>query len=188
MIQSVPDEATIVSYLQREDAAAERAIGWIVDVYGRRLYTFIKRWSGSHELTNDILQDTLVLIWRKRDQFQGNSSLFSWMYRIAYNETLQTLRREQKHRAFELGEAIVGSTELFAQTPSATPEQLSAWLMEAVDSLPEKQRIVFELKYFEDLKYEEIAAVTKGSVGGLKANYFHAVQKIEAFLIKQLNH
>jgi RNA polymerase sigma-70 factor (ECF subfamily) len=173
MQRSVPDEATIVAYLQQDDAGAEKAMSWVIDAYGRSLYSSIKRWTNSGELTNDILQDVFVLVWRHRLSFKGNSSFFSWLYRIAYNETLQTLKKEKKH---------------FAKSLDLSPEEISNLLLEAISTLPEKQRLVFEMKYFEDMKYEDIAAVTGGSVGGLKANYFHATQKIEQYLLSKLNH
>lgn len=188
MKQGVPVEETIVAYLQQDNAQAERAISWIIDLYGKRLYASIKRWTSSHELCNDILQDVFILVWRHRLTFKGSSSLYAWIYRIAYNETLQTLRREKKHFALTIDEAFVAFPQSSNSAPELTPEQISTYLLEAVAQLPEKQRLVFEMKYFEDLKYEDIAAVTGGSVGGLKANYFHAVQKIEAFVLGKLNH
>lgn len=188
MQRSIPDEATIVAYLQRDDAEAERAMSWVIDTYGKRLYASVKRWTPSHELCNDILQDVFVQIWRYRHQFQGNSSFFAWMYRIAYNEMLQTLRREKKHRSLAIDEAFVQLSSESGQHFHLSGEEVSQLLAEALEQLPEKQRLVFEMKYFEDLKYEDIAGVTGGSVGGLKANYFHAVQKIEHFLRSRLNH
>ncbi len=188
MQQSVPDEETIVAYLQRDNAEAEKAMSWVIDTYGRRLYSSIKRWTSSHELCNDILQDVFVLIWRHRLNFKGNSSFYAWIYRIAYNETLQTLRREKKHFATSLDEAFVTYPNTVSASPQISSEEITSYLLAAVSTLPEKQRLVFEMKYFEDMKYEDIAAVTGGSVGGLKANYFHAVQKIEAFVLSKLNH
>ena len=188
MQQGVPDEETIVAYLQRDNAEAERAMSWIIDLYGKRLYSAIKRWTSSHELCNDILQDVFVLVWRHRLTFKRNSSFYAWMYRIAYNETLQTLRREKKHMATSIDEAFVSLPSGNSGSIQLSPEQISAYLLEAIATLPEKQRLVFEMKYFEDLKYEDIALVTGGSVGGLQANYFHAVQKIETFVLAKLNH
>ncbi len=188
MQRSVPDEATIVAYLQQDGAQAEKAMSWVIDTYGRSLYSSIKRWTNSGEITNDILQDVFVLVWRHRLSFKGNSSFFSWLYRIAYNETLQTLKREKKHLAKSLDESIVSISEGAKHQIDLSAEEITNLLLEAVSTLPEKQRLVFEMKYFEEMKYEEIAAVTGGSVGGLKANYFHATQKIEQYLISKLNH
>jgi RNA polymerase sigma-70 factor, ECF subfamily len=160
----------------------------VVDLHSKRLYSSIRRWINNHELTNDILQEVFIKVWKNRQQFQGNSTLFSWMYRIAYNETILVLRKEKKHLTIELDLPIVEFNHSSEHFGKITPEQISTWLTEALDTLPEKQRLVFEYKYFEDLKYEEIAKITGGTTGGLKANYFHAVGKIEVYLKSKLNH
>ena len=188
MTQKLPDEHIILDYLHREDKYAQQAMSWIVDAYAKRLYTTIRRWAKNHDLTNDILQETLLKIWKNRTQFQGNSSLYSWIFRIAYNETLQALKKEKKHLTTEIDAPIVSFHHHSEHFGKISAEEISTWLMEALDQLPEKQRLVFEMKYFEDLKYEEIATITGGSTGGLKANYFHAVNKIETFLKSKLNH
>ena len=185
---SCPDEATITSFLHREDARAQQAFGYIVDLHSRRLYSTIRRWTGNHEDTNDVLQDVFLKVWKHRHQFQGNSALFSWMYRIAYNETMQFLQKAKKHRADDMDHPLVEFAQSASHYGKVSADEISAWLMEAVERLPEKQRLVFEYKYFDDLKYEEIAQLTGGSVGGLKANYFHATQKIEEYLLSRLNH
>ena len=185
---NIPDEETIVQYLHREDAKAQLAFGWVVDTYSKKLYTIIRRWVRNHELTNDILQEVFIKIWKNRQQFQGNIALFSWIYRIAYNETLLVIRKEKKHLTTDLDAPIIEFIHASEHFGKISPEEITQWLMEALETLPEKQRLVFEYKYFEDLKYEEIAKLTGGSVGGLKANYFHAVGKIEAFLKLKLNH
>jgi RNA polymerase sigma-70 factor, ECF subfamily len=188
-MHQIPDEATILSYLHREDAKSQLAFGWIVDLYGKRLYTTIRRWAGTHEDTNDILQEVLLKVWRNKHQFRGGSALFSWIYRIAYNETMQFIKKEKRHAsALQIDAPLVEFQHVSEHFGKITPEEISTWLLEAVELLPEKQRLVFEHKYFGDLKYEEIAQLTGGSVGGLKANYFHAVQKIEDYLKTKLNH
>ena len=88
-MSQIPDENTIVTYFRRDDDLAYKAFTWIVDSHSKRLYTTIRRWVNNHELTNDILQEVFIKIWNNRTQFQGNSALFSWIYRIAYNETNQ---------------------------------------------------------------------------------------------------
>ena len=189
MIQQIPDEATILSFLHREDGTyARQAFGWIIDAHSKRLYTTIRRWVKSHEDTNDILQEVFLKIWKNKHQFQGNSALFSWIYRIAYNEAMHFIRKEKRHVSVELDSPLVAFQHSSEHFGKVTPEDISTWLMEAVESLPEKQRLVFEYKYFDDLKYEEISELTHVSVGGLKANYFHAVRKIEDFLKTKLNH
>ena len=187
-MSQIPDEATIVSFLHREDEKAQLAFGWIIDLHSKRLYTTIRRWVKTHEDTNDILQEVLLKIWKNKHQFKANSALFSWMYRIAYNEAMYFIRKEKKHLALHIDNPLVEFQHFSEHFGKITPEEISTWLMEAVAKLPEKQRLVFEYKYFDDLKYEEIAQITGGTTGGLKANYFHAVQKIEEYLKSKLNH
>lgn len=188
MKHTIPDEATIISYLHREDAHAQLAFSWLVELHSKKLYLSIRRIVRNHEFTNDILQETYLKIWKNRFQFKGDSALFSWMYRIAFNEALQFIRRENKHLSINALDDPIVSIQLTAnQSYSASPEEISEWLMKAIEQLPIKQRLVFEYRYFDELKYEEIAAITGRSVGGLKANYFHAVEKVEKFLLQQLN-
>lgn len=188
MQHKIPDEATIISYLHREDAQAQLAFSWLIELYSKKLYLSIRRIVRNHENTNDILQEVYLKIWKNRLQFKGESALFSWIYRIAFNEALQFLRKEKKHLAIKSIDDPIVSIQLTANlTYSASPEEISAWLMQAIEQLPIKQRLVFEYRYFDELKYEEIATITGGSVGGLKANYFHALDKVEKYLVRQLN-
>lgn len=186
-MQSIPDEAMIVRYLHREDTKAHTAMGWVMDLYGKRLYASIRRWTKNHDATNDVLQEVFFKIWKNRLQFQGNSALYSWIYRIAYNETLLYLQKENKHLALDIDAPLVSFSHKSEHYGKISAEEISSLLDEALQTLPVKQRLIFELKYFEDLKYEEIVARVGGTVGGQKANYFHAVAKIETFLRTRLN-
>jgi RNA polymerase sigma-70 factor (ECF subfamily) len=188
MQKAIPDEATIIKNLHREDALAQQAFGWVIELHSKRLYTSVRRWVKNHEITNDILQEVFLKVWKNRQQFKGNSALFSWIYRIAYNETMQVIQKEKKHQSYPLDLPLVAFQHTSEHFGKITPEEISTWLFQAIETLPEKQRLVFEYKYFQELKYEEIAVLTGGTTGGLKANYFHAVAKIEAFLKSKLNH
>ena len=186
-MQHIPDEATIVSCLHRDDTA-QQAFGQLIDLYGKRLYTTIRRWTKNHEDTNDILQEVLLKIWKNKHQFRGESGLFSWIYRIAYNETLHFLKKTQNRHTVDLDLPLVEFQHASEHYGKISSEQITEWLLEAIEQLPEKQRLTFEYRYFDDLSYDEIAALTGVSTGGLKANYFHAAQKIEEFLKARLNH
>lgn len=184
---SIPDEAYIVQNLHREDAQAHVAMGWVIDLYSKRLYSSIRRWSKNHEATNDILQEVFFKIWKNRFQFQGNSALYSWIFRIAYNETLIYLQKEKKHLALAIDTPIVAFAHHSEHYGKISADEISTYLQEALATLPAKQRLTFEMKYFEDLRYEDIVQQIGGTVGGQKANYFHAVAKIETFLKNKLN-
>ncbi len=150
----------------------------LVREYQRPLYGHIRRMVGSHQNADDVLQNTFMKAWRFIDDFKEESSLFTWLYRIATNEALSFLRKQKKHE-IETGEI----TEIHTNTTDGySGEEITRKLEAALKTLPAKQRQVFDLKYFSELKYEEIAEITETSVGALKASFYHAVKKIEAFL------
>lgn len=184
--KTISEEQLLISALQSDDIQAQKAYAFLVSEHSRRLYSTIRRWLRNHEDTNDVLQETFIKVWRHRNQFEGTSSIFSWMYRIAYNEAMQFLRKAQRRTEIELDIPIIRSNDE-ANWGNTDPETILQWLGEAIQILPEKQRIVFEYRYYDDLKYEEIVQLIGGTTGGLKANYFHAVQKVEEYLKCQLN-
>ena len=153
----------------------------LVDSYKQPLYFQIRRILISHESTNDVLQEVFIKCWNKLDSFNQQSKLSTWLYRIAYNESLQWIRKNDKHNSYSLDEINQNhtpSTSIFAKNAC----EISLILEKAVLSLPEKQRIVFQYKYFENLEYKEIQEITGGSIGGLKASYHHAVAKVKKYL------
>lgn len=136
----------------------------------------------NHDDTDDVLQNTFIKIYRNIDSFKGESSLFSWIYRIAINESITFLNARAKRKGIgdsELRENLVKN--LRADT-YFDGDEIQLKLQRAVATLPEKQKLVFNMKYFEALTYEEISEILDTSVGALKASYHHAVKKIEQFL------
>lgn len=150
----------------------------LVSEYQKPLYFHIRRMVGNHADADDVLQNTFLKIWKYADSFKGDSAVYTWMYRIASNEALSFLKRNEKHRSQEIKEHQHPNSE----HRDVAPNEIENKLQQALLSLPAKQRQVFDLKYFSELKYEEIAEITGTSVGALKASYFHAVKKIEVFL------
>ena len=137
----------------------------------------------SHDDTDDVLQNTFIKIWKGLQNFRSDAKLFTWMYRIATNESLTFIADKQKKiLGFANGEvedmllANLEADEYF------DGDQAQLELQKAILKLPEKQRLVFNMKYFDELKYEEISEILETSVGALKASYHHAVKKIESFL------
>jgi len=154
----------------------------LVRKYQERLYHHIRRMVISHEDTDDLLQIVFIKAWQNIDGFRNESAIYTWLYRIATNECL-TFLRKKKRRLFlpmENVERKLGS-QLEADE-SFMGDEIQKKLLKAMSGLPEKQRAVFNLKYFEELKYEEIAAITGTSVGALKASYHLAVKKIEDYM------
>jgi len=150
----------------------------IVKKYSQKLYWQIRRLVLDHHDANDILQDTFIKIYQNLKKFEGKSSLYSWMYRIATNEALGHLRKKKPSSLSEHDEVI----ESLKADPYFDGDEEYLRFLASVKALPEKQKLVFQLKYFEKLKYEEIAELLGGSIGSLKASYHHAVKKIEKSL------
>ncbi|SEJ04561.1 RNA polymerase sigma-70 factor, ECF subfamily [Cyclobacterium xiamenense] len=153
----------------------------LLNIYQQKLYLAIRKILINHDDTNDALQECCLKIWNKIDEFNGNSSLYTWMYKIAINEALMSLRKRKKffkneeHYNQYLQEQLQSNLEI-------SGDEVQLLLQKAILQLPEKQRLVFNLKYYDDLKYEDIAKITDSSVGSLKASYHHAVKKIENIL------
>jgi len=153
----------------------------IVNKYSKQLYWHIRRIVISHDDANDVLQNTFIKIWKYLPNFKGDSKIFTWLYRIATNESLTFLTKKKKTASINtdiIGECLVTQVEV-----SMDSTEIQKRLEEAIATLPDKQRVVFNLKYFEDLKYADIAIITDTSIGALKASYHIAVKKIEKYLI-----
>jgi RNA polymerase sigma-70 factor (ECF subfamily) len=167
---------------------AEQAFHALVKFHGPALYRQIRGMAKSHELANDILQEVFVKIYQNLEHFKGDSALYTWMFRIARNEALNTIQKEQRRTGVDLDSSIFEIRAGHALLDQISGDTISQWLEDAIAELPEKQAIVFQLKYFEELPYHEISRRLGTSEGALKASFHHAKQKIERFLIQRLNH
>lgn len=162
----------------------EEAFRVITDAYTERLYWHVRRFVCSHDDTNDLLQDIFIKIWTALPSFRGDSGLYTWIYRIATNEVLNHLRR-QKVKSLLSFESVSASLEKkIDEDIYFNGNELQRELHKAIQRLPQKQRIVFSLRYFDELKYEEISEITGTSTGALKASYHHAYNKIKEELQK----
>lgn len=153
----------------------------IVKEYSERLYWHIRHIALTHEDSNDILQNTFIKAWNNIDKFRGDSQLLTWLYRIATNETLTYIGHKQIETiSLDSDEGSVANE--LESDPLFNGDHADALLHEAINHLPEKQRLVFNMRYFEDLKYEEISQILDTSTGALKASYHIAVKKIEDYV------
>jgi RNA polymerase sigma-70 factor (ECF subfamily) len=154
----------------------------VAERYSTRLYWHIRRLVILHEDADDALQNTFINAWRNISGFRSESSLYTWLYSIATNEALALINRRTKNAAVSLDD--LGS--FFASSLEGNTwfdgNEAQVRLQNAILQLPEKQRVVFNLKYYDDMTYEDMSKVLKTSVGALKASYHHAVKKIENFL------
>ncbi len=157
----------------------------LVETHQRRVYQVIRRMVIIHEDADDLTQNTFIKAFKNLDKFEGNSSLFTWLYRIATNESLTFLEKKKKRYFFSLEDHQEKMESYLDQPGILTGEEIEKKLEKALLRLPDKQRLVFHLKYQEHLSYEEMAEVTGTSVGALKASYHHAVKKIEHSLLNQ---
>ncbi|HEA22314.1 MAG TPA: RNA polymerase sigma factor [Pricia antarctica] len=174
-------EETLVKDLQHPESRS-KAFEVLVDLYKQRLYWHIRRIVLNHEDADDVLQNTFIKVYKNIEGFKGESKLFSWMYRIATNESLTLLKT--KARKLDIGNGELQDKMIGNLTADVYFEgdAIQLKLQKAISSLPEKQKLVFNMKYFDELKYTEISEILDKSVGGLKASYHLAVKKIEAYL------
>lgn len=171
--------------LLRDTNTRERGFRLLVEYYRERLYIHAHRMMGSHADADDVLQNAFLKAWRAMDQFKGNSRLYTWLYRITTNEAITLLKQRDRRRYQSLDQEEMGPVMSLAGNAHFDGERAWQLLQNAVAKLPPKQQAVFNLRYFEEMTYQELSEVVGTSVGGLKASYHHAVKKIEQSLIAQ---
>ena len=179
------NEKEIVVLLQ-DPARQREAFERIVKEYSEQLYWQIRRLVLSHDDANDILQNTFIKAWTNIEYFRGDAKMSTWLYRIALNECLTFLNKQRASQQLSIDEA---DTEIVNQLESDTyfdGDETQKVFLQAIKQLPEKQQMIFNLKYFKEMKYEEISEILETSIGALKASYHHAVKKIESFLEKHI--
>ncbi len=176
-------EETLVQDLKTKSTQSQ-AFKVLVEMYKERLYWQIRSIVLNHADADDVLQNTFIKVFRNIDGFKGESQLFSWMYRIATNEALSYIKQKAKKEGLtdtDYQEKIVANLQADVYFEG---DDIQLKLQQAIATLPEKQKLVFNMKYFQELKYEEISDILDTSVGGLKASYHLAVKKLEQYLKK----
>ena len=164
----------------------ELAFKELVNSYSERLYWHVRRLLCSHEDIDDLLQDVFVKIWSSLSTFRGESQLYTWLYRIATNESLNFLQKQKIRAALQFESMTSKIEERIDEDTLLDGDQLQRDLMKAIQRLPSKQRTVFIMRWFDDLSYEDISEILGTSVGALKASYHFASEKIKAELEKNL--
>lgn len=177
----------LINLFQKDESKKEFVFTRLVKTHNQSTYWLIRRITKNHEQTNDILQNVWIKVWGNLNNFKFESSFYTWLYRIAKNETINFLKKEQKFKSIDCDEPYLEILAGHEGLQNYSAEEISEKLQEAISILPEKQALVFQLKFFDDLKYSEIAEKLNQSEGGLKANYHHAVTKIQEFLHTKLN-
>ena len=165
------------------DPAQQRdAFTWIVATYSEKLYWQIRKMVLSHDDADDLLQNTFLKAWSNIDYFRGEAKLSTWLYKIAINECITFLNRQRSLNQVSMDDADLFLLERLESDSYFDGDAVQLKLQKAILTLPEKQRLVFNMKYFDDMKYEERSQILGTSVGALKASYHHAVKKIEDYL------
>lgn len=175
------DEKVLINNLKNK-ATQERAFRDLIGLYKTRLYWHIRKIVLLHDDADDVLQNTFIKIFKNIDSFKEKSKLYSWMYRIATNEAIDFLNKKATTYQLDVNDYQTKVVNELQEDTLYNGTEIQLLLQKAIATLPQKQQLVFNMKYFDELKYHEIAEILDTSAGALKASYFHAVKKIEDFL------
>lgn len=175
------EEKELISQL-KNSKTKDKAFEYLIDTYQRRLYWHIRRIVISHDDADDVLQETFIKVFRNIQSFRGECSLFSWLYRVATNQALDFLKKKATEKYCSIEELQYNRSIDLQADVYFQGDEIQLKFQQAIASLPEKQQLIFNMKYFEELKYEQISEILGTSVGALKASYHHAVQKIKNYL------
>ena len=178
------EESIIVDQLKNPELRSA-AFNVVVRKDQRMRYFHIRRLVGTHEDADDVLQNTFLKAWRAIDRFRADSSLKTWLYKIATNESLSHIQKRTKRSFTDIEDLQNDLRHSLSGGPYLDGDEIQMKLQRAVEALPERQKLVFSLRYFEELKYDEIASILELSVGSLKASFHHAVKKVEKSLTEE---
>ena len=175
------NEDLLLSQL-KSSSTREKAFRELISLYKERLYWHIRKIVISHDDTDDVLQNTFIKVFKSIDKFKGDSKLFSWMYRIATNEAITFLNKKAKRLQTNNEEVQAKAVNNLTSDVYFDGNDIQLKLQKAIATLPQKQQIVFNMKYFDDLKYKDMSEILETSEGALKSSYHIAVKKIESYL------
>ncbi len=178
------DDSELLS-LFHNASTKEDGFTFIVKKYQEKLYWHIRRMVITHDDADDVLQNTFIKVWKGLENFREDSQLYTWLYRIATNESLTHIEQQKKRKSLSLGDVENGLENKLKAESNFDANKLEWKLQLGIQQLPEKQRLVFNLRYYDEMPYEEMSKVLETSTGALKASYHHAAKKIEDYI---LNH
>ncbi|MBS4069864.1 MAG: RNA polymerase sigma factor [Sediminibacterium sp. Gen4] len=168
----------------REPATKEQGFTGIIKKYQEKLYWHIRRMVVDHEDANDVLQNIFIKVWKGLENFREDSRLYTWLYRIATNECLSFIEQQKRKASISMDEVVEVLSNKVKADSNFDANKLEWKLQLAIQQLPEKQRVVFNLRYYDEMPYEEMSRILDTSEGALKASYHHAAKKIEAFILE----
>jgi RNA polymerase sigma factor (sigma-70 family) len=175
------DEIVLIEQLKSVQTR-EKAFRELITLYKERLYWHIRKIVISHDDADDVLQNTFIKVYKNIGKFNQESKLYSWMYRIATNEALSFINSRAKKRNVDISEMHEQLASSLESDVYFSGDEIQQILQKAIATLPQKQRLVFNMKYFDEIKYHDMSEILETSVGALKASYFHAVKKIENYI------
>ena len=178
------DEIVLIEQLKNV-TSREAAFRELIKLYKERLYWHIRKIVVSHDDADDVLQNTFIKVYKNIDKFNQESKLFSWMYRIATNESITFINKRAKDRNVDISEMHEQLASSLESDVYFSGDEIQIILQKAIATLPQKQQLVFNMKYFDEIKYNEMSEILETSVGALKSSYFHAVKKIESYIKNQ---
>ena len=170
--------------LYKEESTRNRSLELLIDKYQQKLYWHIRKIVIDHDDSDDVLQNTYIKVWKGLANFKEESALFTWMYRIATNEALTFLNQKQKRNTTSLHPIEYQLSKSLESDHYFKGDEIQLKLQQAILTLPEKQRIVFNMRYYDETPYEQMSAILETSVGALKASYHIAAKKVEEYLTK----
>jgi RNA polymerase sigma-70 factor (ECF subfamily) len=171
--------------LFRDPSQSERAYTAIVKKYQEKIYWHVRRMVVDHDDAHDVVQNVFIKVWKGLDNFREDAKLYTWLYRIASNESLTFIEQQKKRQIVSFEDAQSGLADRLKADKDFDPNKLEWKLQMAIQQLPEKQKLVFSLRYYDEMPYEDMSRILETSEGALKASYHHAVKKIEEYI---LNH
>jgi RNA polymerase sigma factor (sigma-70 family) len=169
----------------KDPDSKEKAFTTIVKKYQEKIYWHIRRMVVDHDDANDVVQNAFIKAWKGLENFREDAQLYTWLYRIATNESLTFIEQKKKKAAISLSDVEDGLSNQIKASENFDGNKLEWKLQLAIQQLPEKQRVVFNLRYYDEMPYEEMSQVLETSTGALKASYHHAAKKIEDFIINR---
>jgi RNA polymerase sigma factor (sigma-70 family) len=181
MTHHLDDQELLQSF--KDPVTREKAFTGIIKKYQEKLYWHVRRMLVDHEDTNDVLQNMFIKVWKGLENFREDSQLYTWLYRIATNESLTFLSAQKKRSSVSLSDVESGLSNKLKSDTNFDANKLEWKLQLGIQKLPEKQRLVFNLRYYDEMPYEEMSKVLDTSEGALKASYHHAAKKIEEFIL-----
>lgn len=180
-MKQVEDDEIIAKFA--EERTRNEAFNLLISKYQEKIYWHVRRLVIDHDDADDLVQEVFIKVWRNLEKFRNDSKLYTWIYRIATNESITFLNKKKQRNNTPLDEVSQELAESLVASSYFNGDKIQMKLQQALLTLPEKQRLIFNMKYFDDMKYDEISEVLGTSVGALKASFHIAVKKVEVFML-----